>query len=127
MSGWKAPRSRGEWRGVLRPGRWLWLRAPVWGVALAALVLVAVWVVQLGEDRLGLDRAGLASLVRLGLGVALMLGVYALAVRLGERRRVDELAPQRLPREFCAGAGGGGLGFCIVMGWAAAGRMVHAR
>ncbi len=117
MSGWKAPRSRGEWRGVLRPGRWLWLRAPVWGVALAALVLVAVWVVQLGENRLGLDSAGLASLMRLGLGVALMMGVYALAVRLGERRRVDELAPQRLPREFCAGLAGGGLGFCIVMGW----------
>lgn len=92
------------------------VRAPLWAIALAGAMVLSVHGLQMAEDWLGLPKLGPLSLVRLTLAIALILGIYAAAVRLGERRTVNELAPPRFAPEFCAGLAGGGGMFCLVMG-----------
>lgn len=101
---------------MLHPGPWVGARAPLWAVALAGAIVVSVHGLQLAEDWLGLPKHGPLTLVRLVLAVALALGMYAVCVRLGERRKVNELAPPRLAPELCAGLAGGGGMFCVAMG-----------
>jgi uncharacterized protein len=116
VSAWPRLRSRLDWRGVLHPGPWVGLRASLWAVALAAAIVLSVHGLQLAEDRLGLPKQGLVTLVRLLVAVALVLGIYAVCVRLGERRPVGELALPRLAPELLAGLVGGGILFCVAMG-----------
>lgn len=125
MSGWPRLRSRLDWRGVLHPGPWVGVRAPLWGIGVVAAIVLMLHVLQLIEDRLGLPKQGPLTLVRLALAIALILGIYAVAVRLGERRRVDELAPRRLGPELFAGLAGGGGMFCVVMGVLVLGGWYH--
>ncbi|WP_232474037.1 CPBP family intramembrane glutamic endopeptidase [Sphingomonas sp. MA1305] len=73
--------------GVLRPGRWRWLRALGWMVLLfvvATLLLYPGW--------LRLPGVG-PEVIRPVLTLIAYLG-YAVAVRWGERRVPDELAPR---------------------------------
>ena len=78
MSGWPRLRSRLDWRGVLHPGPWVGVRAPLWGIGVVAAIVLMLHVLQLIEDRLGLPKQGPLTLVRLALAIALILGIYAL-------------------------------------------------
>jgi membrane protease YdiL (CAAX protease family) len=96
-------RDKLDWRGVLRPGKWLPLRATAWGFGLVAIIIGAASLAGLALRRLGMPKDGPLSFVALILVVAALLGAYALAVRLGERRAVSELAPTRLLPELAGG------------------------
>jgi uncharacterized protein len=115
MSGWPVVRTMQQWRGVLQPGRVLWLRALLWGFGLIALLVGVGFPLRFLEDWVGLPKQGPLSLVRLALAIAAVLGTYVYAVRLGERRRVDELAPPRLAMELGAGLAFGAVLFSLVM------------
>ncbi len=104
-----------DWRGVLRPGRLLWLRAIAWGLALVVLVALTAMPFRLIGVRLGAAEGSAIRLVLFVAALAAMLGVYALAVRLGERRRADELAVARLAPELAGGVAVGGAVFALVM------------
>ncbi len=104
-----------DWRGVLRPGRLLWLRAIAWGLALVVLVALTAMPFRLIGVRLGAAEGSAIRLVLFVAALAAMLGVYALAVRLGERRRADELAVARLAPELAGGVAVGGAVFGLVM------------
>ncbi len=90
-------------RRVLHPGRWRWLRATAWLVALffltaAAFGLPLQWVTDhLGPDDAPVHLAGLVA------ASVLVLGCYALAVRLGEGRPAGELAMRSAPAELVTG------------------------
>lgn len=78
--------------GVLAPGRWRWLRAIGWMVALFVLILT-VSAVPLVTHLLPYRPAWLSPA---GAAVATLLCyvAYMLAVRHGERRAPDEIAPR---------------------------------
>ncbi|MFL6859005.1 MAG: CPBP family intramembrane glutamic endopeptidase [Allosphingosinicella sp.] len=98
----------------LAPGRWLWLRALGWGVALFVLLtlaagLAAAAVAALAGLAVGMPVA-LAVMPATGpgqigyvVGAAAALGAYVGLVRLCERRRADELALAPAPIELAAG------------------------
>ena len=91
-------------RRVVRPGRWLWLRALSWLVFLFFVTAGAFGVpLQWAVDRL---PAGNAALQFTGVVVACAaaLACYAVAVGLGEGRRIRELAAGPAGREFVAGS-----------------------
>ncbi len=108
-------RDRDDWRGVLRPGRMLGLRAIGWGLALMVLVLLAAIPFRVLALLAGLPEGSAGRLVLFVAALAAMLGVYALSVRLGERRRADELAVGRLAPELAAGIAVGSVVFALVM------------
>jgi len=99
-------------RGLLAPGRWLWLRALAWGVALFALVLLAGGLASLATSwalagsamsKVALSPrypAGQAGLFVMALA---SLAAYVGLVRLGERRTPSELAPRPAAAELAAG------------------------
>lgn len=95
-------------RGVLHPGRFLWLRAMGWMILVLAVgvgVAILVSLVPTGDDpddqMPGLTDALLAS--------AAALAVYVGAVRLGERRWPVELDPRSLPELLLGIAIGAGI------------------
>ena len=106
-------RDKEDWRGVLRPGRLQGLRAVAWGLALVVAVVMTSLPFNLARHvlKLPLGSGGSYSiLVAMLLG---MIGVYAAAVRWGERRRPDELGLPHLARDLGAGlAVGGGVFAC---------------
>jgi uncharacterized protein len=116
MSGLQAARTRLEWRGVLRPGRWVGARGVAWTVALFAIVVAAPILFGLTAKALHFPRQGAASMVPLGMAVALTLAAYAAAVHWGEGRRVTELAPSRFAPDFLGGLAFGAAAFVLVMG-----------
>ncbi len=106
-------RDKEDWRGVLRPGRLQGLRAVAWGLALVVAVVMTSLPFNLARHvlKLPLGSGGSYSiLVAMLLG---MIGVYAAAVRWGERRRPDELGLPHLARDLGAGlAVGAGVFAC---------------
>ena len=79
-------------RGVLHPGRWLWLRTLGWFVLVFFLTAAAFGLpLQAAADLLSPGDAAL-QLVRVVVACAAALSCYALAVRLGEGRAARELA-----------------------------------
>ena len=112
-------------RGVLRPGRFLWLRALGWMLLLAVAVQGPALMPLLLGRILHVDVALTPALL-----VAILLviyGGYVLLVRLGERRAADELALSRAPLEFGAGvlAGAGLMGLIYAALLAAGLYQVH--
>jgi membrane protease YdiL (CAAX protease family) len=118
---------------ILAPGRWRWLRALLWAIAIFVLLVLAfVIVVQLGADGLlmatghptpalgkpihGPPAIGFAGFA---LGSLAALGAYAGLVRLGERRTATELALVSAPRELAAGLllGAGMMAVTILLLW----------
>lgn len=90
-------------RRILRPGRWLWLRALAWLVFLffvtaGAFGLPLQWVV----DHLPAEDAAL-QFVGLLVACAAAVACYVLAVCLGEGRPARELALGTAGRELVAG------------------------
>ncbi|MEA3062251.1 MAG: protease family protein [Sphingomonadales bacterium] len=88
---------------VLAPGRFLWLRALGWGLALFALVLLAGTAAALAVAWTGARLAGDRALILFSPGTSVgqlayvamvpaTLAAYAGLVRFGERRAVSELA-----------------------------------
>ena len=90
-------------RRVLRPGRFRWVRAMVWLLVLFFLTAGTFGLpLQWATDLLPAGAAWqlLATVVAC---VTALVG-YAAAVRLGEGRRADELAPARAARDLAVGA-----------------------
>ena len=101
---------------MLHAGPLVGVRASLWAVAVAGAMVLGDKGLHRAEDWAGLPQQGPATLVRLMLGIALILGIYVVSVRFGERRKVSELAPARLAPELCVGLGGGAMLFCAAMG-----------
>lgn len=101
-------------RRVLRPGKLLWARTVGWMLALILAVALAFgpsmeFLSQVLPD----DPA--AQLMAHVLGCLIILGAYALMVRLGEDRAPGELSPKAAPFGLLAGGLLGGLTFSAVM------------
>lgn len=98
--------------GVLRPGKWRWLRAIAWMVALFVACLAALALQALARTGSHADGA----LVRVVAIVSVVIAylVYVALVRWGERRWPDELALRPLPRELAIGLTVGLGMFCLV-------------
>jgi membrane protease YdiL (CAAX protease family) len=69
----------------------------------------------------GVPRGSLMSALALMLGLALIVAVYVLAVRTGERRAVEEFALPGAFGQLAAGVGGGVALFALVMALLVAG------
>ena len=103
---------------VLAPGRWRWLRSLGWMAALCvALVIVfnavakaALWLLRLVSHADSLNR--LAAAIA---GCVAILLVYRLAVALGERRDVPELAVRRAPGDLLLGLAIGAVAISAVI------------
>ncbi|AJP71038.1 CPBP family intramembrane glutamic endopeptidase [Sphingomonas hengshuiensis] len=119
---------------VLHPGKLRWLRALAWMVALTFLVGLTYIGVAQAAMRIAVAATGgvftLPSAVppELRLVVTIVaavvgLGVYALAVRYGEKRRAEELALRAMPGELIGGLAVGGalmvaaIGALWLAGW----------
>lgn len=103
-------------RRVLRPGRLRWLRAVLWGVGLVFLITLAFGpAMEAIHNHLPKSdpRSSFISNVAGGL---LAMAAYALLVRLGEDRRLDELEPRFVVPELAAGLTIGVAMFAMVMG-----------
>ena len=102
-------------RGIVQPGRWLWLRSLVWLVGFTLLLVLSFG--PLGEalkavlpaDDLPLQFAGRIATS------AVALGVYVLLVRFVERRPATELALKPALGELSAGLLIGLVMFAAVM------------
>lgn len=111
--------------GVLAPGRWLWLRALAWMVALMVAMVVLYNAAARGSAiAMAPGVAEPAAWVKLTgavVGVAAILLAYRLAVGWAERRAVPELGLRGAGREATLGAAiGAGLIAAIVgIQWAA--------
>jgi membrane protease YdiL (CAAX protease family) len=99
---------------ILAPGRLLWLRALGWGVGLFVLLTlvvgVAIAITGLVGARLtgtpyplAVAPASASGQIAYVVGAAATLAAYAGLVRLGEKRRADELALRPAPLELAAG------------------------
>ncbi len=103
-------------RWVLRPGRWLWLRALAWLLLLffvtaGAFGLPLQWAVdQLPTGNNGQQFGGLLT------ACAAAMACYVLAVLLGEGRAPRELALRPAARELVAGSVLGLLMMGLLMG-----------
>src|SRR6516225_11772424 len=91
---WQA---RSPAQGLLRPGRFLWARAVPWSLVFGTVLWIAYkYVKGVGIDW-GLDgSSGLPTV----LGVVAALALYALSVRLIERRTPNELGLAQLAPEL---------------------------
>ena len=112
---WPRIRTPQDWRGVLKPGALLWLRAPLWAVTLVAALILQGFPRKFLAHWAGLPTEGPLNMITLGVGVAALLAVYALAVRFGEQRPADELSLRRLPLEVATGLAVAALLFSLVM------------
>jgi membrane protease YdiL (CAAX protease family) len=117
---------------ALRPDRWLWLRGPLWLVALFALVLIAVAlaayaVLYAGAFLTGTDPnhpsevPGIVRCAGLVLASVAALAAYGRSVRLGENRRPSELGLGRFLPELGLGAAIGTalMALCVAILWVA--------
>ena len=101
-------------RGVLHPGRLLWLRAVGWLLLVFSAVALAMMPVILMLGAQG-RTATTMTLLDAVLMTAAAVAVYLALVRLGERRWPRELDPRRLP-ELGAGLVLGAALLSAVMG-----------
>jgi membrane protease YdiL (CAAX protease family) len=113
--------------GVLAAGRWRWLRAMAWMVALGAALVVAfnlvtgavLWVSAAASGGEFTTRSAAPAGHKLAAalaGAAAVLALYGIAVRLGERRRVQELGLRPLPSEMLIGLAIGGALIGLIVG-----------
>jgi membrane protease YdiL (CAAX protease family) len=110
--------------GVLAPGKWRWLRALGWLVALCVLIVVVFNAVARATLWLMMQAGGgeLASapdaykLVAAIAGSVALLAAYWGAVRLGERRKVPELDLGRAAFDLPAGLALGGALTAMIVG-----------
>lgn len=96
--------------GALIPGRWRWLRALGWMMLLfvaTSLLLYPGWLRQPAGRHI--DRNGVQMVTTL-----IAYGLYALAVRFGERRRPDEIALRPLLPDLGLGLAVGAGMFALV-------------
>jgi len=96
-------------RGVLAPGRWLWVRAIAWALLLFAMALVGFFASFQLSDWLKLPDGSdyfTASILPL-----LTIAVYVASLRFGEDRPASEFAIRKAPLELIAG---GLLGFAFI-------------
>ena len=118
--------------GLLKPGRFRWARALAWLVVLAVLCILAFNVAADSSLRVSallsgqpfVDRAHaphMARLIAVIAGSIGMLAVYALAVRLGERRTPGEISLWRFAPDLIIGVLIGGALIAMIVGimWAA--------
>jgi membrane protease YdiL (CAAX protease family) len=122
-------------RRVLAPGRWRWLRALLWGIALFLLVALA-FNLAMGITLTGLLAAAGQPLPVLGkplpgppaivfaamtVGSLAALAAYAGLVRLAEDRRPSEFAPAAAPAELGLGLllGAAMMAATVLLLWAA--------
>lgn len=108
--------------GVLAPGKWRWLRALGWLVALSAVLLVGfnavakatLWLLGPGSDATAVDR-----LVAAIAGSIAMLVFYKLAVGFSERRAVPELGLRHGLSDLLLGSaiGAGIMGAIVAALW----------
>ena len=90
--------------GVLAPGRWRWLRALGWMVALVVAIGIATGAPRVSYQLLEHGRpTGVARIVLAAVSLALAYGLYWWAVRWGERRRASEIAPRGAIRDVLVG------------------------
>ena len=103
-----------ETAGALAPGKWRWLRATGWMLAVAVAVVLTYNVVGKGVTwavvwAAGEDVAKFADvpesykLLGVVAGAIGAYAAYALAVRWGEKRAVNELALRPLPVDYLVG------------------------
>lgn len=117
--------------GVLRPGKLRWLRALGWMLALFIVLTAAFTGFTLFGLRPAVEATGgtfttpkaAPQDVRMAMvvaGVGIVIALYVLAVRLGEKRRPAELALRALPLELGAGLAVGGALMAATLGtlWA---------
>jgi len=100
---WGVPPVQLGQRRMLHPGRWRWLRALSWLVALFFLTALAFGLpLQWAADHLSPGNAPLQLTGVIG-SCVLALTCYGLAVRLGEGRAAGELALRPAPAELVTG------------------------
>lgn len=110
--------------GVLAPGKWRWLRALAWMVALSVLMVLGFNAVARGAMMLLGDGAGEKLTVAVAGALAILL-IYWTAVRFGERRVVGELGLRHAATDLLLGlAVGAGVlttivGILWAFGWVA--------
>jgi uncharacterized protein len=107
-------RDKRDWSGVLH-GRLVPARAIGWGFALTAIMIGTAALSSRLLRLAGMPKDGPLSAVALMIVVAAVIGAYVAAVRLGERRQVDELAPRPLLPELAVGLAFGAALFSIVI------------
>jgi membrane protease YdiL (CAAX protease family) len=117
--------------GVVAPGKWRPLRALGWLAVLcvaSVLVFNAVAMSVVALVSIGPASPEIKLLAAVAASVALIL-FYWLAVRLGERRRVPELALRRAPSELVAGLAIGAALMAAIVGalWAFGWAIVEPR
>jgi membrane protease YdiL (CAAX protease family) len=135
MANWERLRSDG-W---LHSGRWLWARALAWLVVLAVISVVAFNLathlilraaVALSGDIFTTGAAAPLAVrfVAAVIGCAVMIAVYAAAVRLVERRPVEELDRTPILIELGYGLliGGALIGAIVAVNWAAGWVDIHS-
>lgn len=109
------PIALGE-HGVLKPGKLRWLRACAWAVPLFFLVAIpaGAFTQFLGGfwPKTNEPMQFVAGL----LGALASLGIYALAVRLAEKRKASEIALRPMLPQLCFGLLTGVAMFSAVMG-----------
>lgn len=102
---------------ILQPGMLRWLRAVAWAIALLALMIVVATAVPLLCGRLLASGAGPCASFATAVTAAIL---YAVAVRLGERRWPAELAWRAAPSQLAGGLLLGAAMFAAVMALMAA-------
>lgn len=88
--------------GVLAPGKWRWVRALVWMIALFVVVALAAGGLQTAARAL-FGKATWLPYVMTPLSLGLAYGLYVLGVVYGEKRRASELALRHAPSELAVG------------------------
>jgi len=113
--------------GVLTPGKWRWLRALGWLIALCVATVVAFnafakAVLWLTIQTSGLQLVSMSDapapykLAAAVAGIFALVATYWIAVRLGERRAVPELGLRDAPLELVVGLGLGGALLAAIVG-----------
>lgn len=102
-------------RRILHPGKWRPLRSLVWMVVLTFAIVLAFGpaVEPLGHI---LPKAGAWPFLAKACGALIVLGAYALLVRLGEARKPVELALTAAPAGLLVGLAIGVAMFAATMG-----------
>lgn len=126
-------------KGWLAPGRLRWARALVWLCVLAFLCILAfnlaadatLRLSALASGEMFTSRANAppgARLIGVVIGAIAMLGTYAVAVSLGERRKVVELGIRHLMSDLAIGLSIGALLIAMIVGlmWSASWVVIEA-
>lgn len=114
LSRWTTPLVLGEQR-FLHPGPLRWLRAIGWAASLFLLVAITAFSSTEALSKVFPKSSGPVQLVAHLLGVIIGLGVYAVAVRLAERRWPSEIAWRPAVPQLAAGLLIGTAMFAAVM------------